>query len=164
MTHGPDQKDWTGVRAGRLIVTGPAAAAEEFRGRAQWRPWRALCDCGRATTVKRYQLGGKYISCGECGFKFGKPRGDVITYKAWHKRIKADKGRARDLPCHDCGGSARQWSYQNDCPDEQIEEGVAFCTHLEHYVPRCHPCHKTFDHQHRPRLRPVRAVMNQETH
>ena len=81
------------------------------------------------------------------------PRG--LTHRSWtgakatctaaHQRVKAAKGTASNYACVDCGGQARHWSYDHKDPGELFEDGRAYSAKVEHYEPRCVPCHKRFD-------------------
>jgi hypothetical protein len=71
--------------------------------------------------------------------------GDNVTYAGIHLRLKATKGRAAGQRCVDCGNAAKHWSYDHTDPSERVCELGAYSTDLDHYAPRCVPCHKTFD-------------------
>lgn len=74
-----------------------------------------------------------------------------LTYSALHQRLNIRRGGAKHRECVDCGNTAQQWSYSHGCANERIgvaHDGVTpapFCPHLDHYFPRCIPCHKRFD-------------------
>lgn len=69
-------------------------------------------------------------------------RGDDPGYQARHLRL----GRAADHPCVDCGEQAREWSYEGRCDGERRTAGSpAYCTHDQHYRPRCTRCHRRYD-------------------
>ena len=80
----------------------------------------------------------------------GQPRTSSPTYTSVHARINRWRGTARNFTCVDCGTTARDWSYDG-CPDgdERWElvgdREMAFCTHVEHYSPRCKSCHHRKD-------------------
>jgi len=76
------------------------------------------------------------------------------SYEAAHRRIKRAKGLASDWPCIDCGGRARDWSYNHRDPDERTqvttlprgrEVTVTYSLNPDCYEPRCGACHATFD-------------------
>lgn len=73
--------------------------------------------------------------------------GDQATYAAVHQRLRKWQGSARGYPCVDCDQPARQWSYDHADPDGRIDEGLGlpYSTDLDHYDPRCVPCHKKHD-------------------
>jgi hypothetical protein len=71
--------------------------------------------------------------------------GSNATYSAIHQRLPRVKGRAADHPCAECGGNAKQWSYDHADPDERTSEFGPYSTDLDRYIPRCVPCHKTLD-------------------
>lgn len=90
--------------------------------------------------------------------QFGSPEG-VSTYRddaafagyvGAHDRVVSLRGKAREHTCVGCGGDAADWSYVGGCADEQVQvgglnDGDAYCAHVEHYEPRCKPCHKRYD-------------------
>ena len=72
--------------------------------------------------------------------------GDSCGYKAAHLRLRVSKGPASLYSCVDCGGKAAHWSYVHGCDAELKEvESPKYCTHQEHYAPRCVPCHFAYD-------------------
>ena len=71
---------------------------------------------------------------------------DSPGYQAAHLRVEADKGKASEHVCADCGSPAHDWSYVHGCPDELRESHrPAYCTHPNHYEPRCRTCHRAYD-------------------
>lgn len=73
-------------------------------------------------------------------------KGDAITVKAAHMRVRAERGPASDHQCIDCAGQAAHWSYDHQDPNEQLSEKHGpYSAKTEHYHPRCVPCHKRFD-------------------
>ena len=81
---------------------------------------------------------------------------DMVTMthrRALHKRLKQQKGRARDYKCHDCEKQALDWS---NVSHEYID--------IDDFVPRCRSCHTRYDGKvvnlkgkHRPKGFPVSA-------
>lgn len=73
--------------------------------------------------------------------------GDEATYAGIHQRLRRARGSAKGYGCVDCGASARQWSYDHADPDGRIDDvlGLPYSTDLDHYDPRCVPCHKKHD-------------------
>jgi hypothetical protein len=72
--------------------------------------------------------------------------GDSISYKGAHRRVARLRGLAADQQCVDCGGSARQWSYNHLDPSEKrAPNGFRYSTDPHFYVPRCVSCHRYFD-------------------
>lgn len=80
----------------------------------------------------------------------------VTTYGGLHKRIVRSRGRAADYgPCVDCGGPAKEWSYDHTDPAEVLLPAASTrpaelypCSlNVMHYEPRCHTCHTRFDAQ-----------------
>lgn len=74
-------------------------------------------------------------------------RGDECGYGGAHDRVTRAWGApASAWPCADCGGSAAHWSYDHADPDERYDSGNGtYSLKVEHYQPRCVPCHKVFD-------------------
>lgn len=76
-------------------------------------------------------------------------KGIDVGYTAAHDRVRRARGAASSHKCVDCGNPANHWSYDHECEDEQVrfERGyyVAFSPSVDHYHPRCVPCHKRFD-------------------
>ncbi|QAB18703.1 hypothetical protein Leucomu_12995 [Leucobacter muris] len=80
----------------------------------------------------------------------GRPiKGAEITHAGIHKRLLRQRGKAAAYKCVDCGGPANEWSYDNSDPEELQEYlGDSLCAYslsLDHYEPRCTPCHRRFD-------------------
>lgn len=72
--------------------------------------------------------------------------GDNAAYRTVHSRLTSRRGRASDYPCVDCGKPAQDWSYDNTDPDERTSpQGLPYSVDLDHYEPRCKPCHAKFD-------------------
>ena len=75
--------------------------------------------------------------------------GDEAGYTASHDRVRRARGPAHDYIC-ECGDQAAHWSYNHDDPNERVtfyrsDRGIAYSTSIDHYTPRCVPCHKSFD-------------------
>lgn len=129
--------DLTGQRFGRLV-------ALEREGRY----WLCRCDCGQLTRPTTHNLtSGNTTTCGAPPCRYtARPR-----YSAVHERLRTTLGPARQYQCVDCGRQAAQWSYDHDDPDELVAPegeygaGLAYSPKLEHYLPRCVPCHKRYD-------------------
>ena len=75
-------------------------------------------------------------------------------WAAIHKRVSRLRGKASGYPCVDCGGAASEWSYDNKDPDHLVDPRlkIAYSLSTNHYVPRCIPCHRAFDANHRNSL------------
>lgn len=84
--------------------------------------------------------------------------GSQVKYRSAHDRVRKARGLASDYACVDCGGSAIQWSYDHQDPDELIEpddpKRKPYSANPEHYEPRCRPCHWRKDH---PTGKPTRT-------
>jgi hypothetical protein len=73
--------------------------------------------------------------------------GDAVSYRGAHSRLLRARGSATTHSCVGCGSPARDWSYDNNDPDERTsDKGLRYSVHPEHYVPRCRSCHRRFDH------------------
>lgn len=80
--------------------------------------------------------------------KGGRPtKGETPAWAAIHKRLDRERGKASRIACVDCGGPAREWSYDNADPDQLVDakKGCAYSLDLSHYEPRCTSCHRIFD-------------------
>jgi hypothetical protein len=77
-------------------------------------------------------------------------QGDEIGYGRAHERVRAARGPASSQRCADCGQGAENWSYDHRDPDERIEPNdpkrKPYSVKVEHYQPRCGPCHWKVDH------------------
>ena len=80
-------------------------------------------------------------------------RKDQPSVGGLHRRLARERGPAREQACIDCGGTAAEWSYNNADPAELIGEDhgvrLAYSLDVANYDPRCRPCHRRFDRQHR---------------
>lgn len=143
LTLTPRWEDIRGQRFGKLIVVERDANA-----------WLCACDCGRTTRVAAGSLNRGTLSCGTRGCKPAPtPRQSEAGYGAAHSRVRRDKGSASQHACVDCNGTAYQWSYDHDDPDERTSTernstGMPYSLRSEHYEPRCVRCHKAFDRAH----------------
>lgn len=70
---------------------------------------------------------------------------EPVSYKQTHIRLSRHLGKAANKLCVDCGEQAGHWSYDGNCPEEQVEDGLRWCRHDEHYKPRCVPDHSKYD-------------------
>jgi len=72
-------------------------------------------------------------------------------YRNLHSRLKTARGKAVSYLCVDCGGPAREWSYNHSGIDEFVtirdhgRAALRYSTDLWQYDPRCRKCHLTFD-------------------
>lgn len=76
-----------------------------------------------------------------------------VGYRAAHMRITAERGRAAEQACIDCGEQAADWSYNHDDDDEIIADdathaGMAYSLDPQHYSSRCRTCHRAHDLEH----------------
>ncbi len=87
-----------------------------------------------------------------------------MTHENMHQRIRYHRGRASTFDCVDCGRPARHWSYNHGCADEVLDEarGLVLCPHIEHYSPRCVPCHIAYDGNDRSGENHARAKLTEE--
>lgn len=67
-----------------------------------------------------------------------------VSYWSVHHRLGVERGPATALPCAECGGPARSWSYDGTDPDERTDptQGYRYSLDLDRYRPRCRPCHR----------------------
>lgn len=72
-------------------------------------------------------------------------KGGSVLYSGMHMRIRKVRGAASTRECVDCGDTASHWSYDHRDPDERHSPEGAYSLDIEHYQPRCVPCHKTYD-------------------
>lgn len=75
-------------------------------------------------------------------------RAEVVGYRQAHVRIEKRRGTARMHQCVDCGKRAEHWSYDHGDPDHLIGPAPHFLPYslsVDHYEPRCRPCHRAFD-------------------
>jgi hypothetical protein len=133
--HPPRWTDLRGQRFGGLVVEGRVKGA-----------WACRCDCGAETVVRAGDLNrGTAMSCGDSSHRYQ----ETVGYTAMHQRVRSERGKASTYPCVDCGGQAAHWSYDHLDQDQQVEdkEGQAlpYSLDVNHYEPRCVPCHKRYD-------------------
>jgi len=78
----------------------------------------------------------------------------MVAYIGAHTRVHRERGKAKYFACVDCGGPARDWSYDHTDPDEVTGQHVTgsgrtttatYSLKPEHYSPRCKSCHSKFD-------------------
>lgn len=151
--------DMTGQVFGRLTVVARAQSHVTPSGQRKT-CWHALCECGERTVVQASMLrAGRVQSCGcyqaELRIKHGRAnRREVITYNTAHKRVRHERGSARQFPCVDCGGPALEWSYDHSDANELTEwityssgtrAEVSYSTDPSFYSPRCKSCHMRAD-------------------
>jgi hypothetical protein len=125
----------------------------------QRRPWTRNTTCIADNCIQRA------ISQGYCSkhstriTRHGSP--DIVLkphtrggpgaegYSTVHWRLSHERGRAAVHPCVDCGSHADDWSYDHADPDELLSNDprpLPYSLKLEHYEPRCRPCHLRYDH------------------
>jgi hypothetical protein len=82
----------------------------------------------------------------------GRPRKQTVSYWGMHSRVRLAKGSASNYPCIDCNKPANDWTHNYYCEDVLYGKGRKnrpnlnpYCLHLEHYEPRCTPCHMYLD-------------------
>ena len=132
--------------------------------------WICQCSCGsRASIAKSNLVRGRSTQCRSCSsesLKKPKPKrkfrpapkrgpihqrwkGEDISYSTAHQRVVRARGKARTYDCVDCGSQAADWSFSKPegCALIKLDDkGRPYCTHPEHYEPRCRDCHNRFDH------------------
>lgn len=134
----PDK--WEDVRGKRY---GTLTASERRDGK-----WLCICDCGetRVASIGELNRTGEQNTCGNKGNHLSSD----VDYTAVHSRLRSRRGSASKHECVNCGARAQHWSYDHEDPDERISRaprtlGIAFSLHMDHYQPRCVPCHKRYD-------------------
>jgi hypothetical protein len=136
----------TGQTFGRLEVL---ARAPSTGRKARW---NCVCTCGNTKIVSGSSLrSGGTVSCGCARRERMSVRGPGATawkggvsgYALVHARLRCDRGPASENVCVDCGGRARDWSYEGNAPDERADaDGVPYTPDHSYYVPRCGECHR----------------------
>jgi hypothetical protein len=121
-----------------------------------------LCDivpCGKKVLAKgmcgkHYQRYNRYGNPHVVKKKRGdtKPKGhENPSYEVLHGRIRAARGPAKEHRCVDCGGKARDWSYNHSGIGEymawsKVMGPLPASNDFYQYEPRCKLCHMIFDH------------------
>jgi hypothetical protein len=73
-------------------------------------------------------------------------KGDGLSYRGIHTRLRVLRGRASQYPCVSCGEPAVDWSYSHDDPNEKLSaEGWPYSSDASYYSPRCRSCHCLLD-------------------
>lgn len=110
--------------------------------------YKELCKL-HVTRMERHGDPLAFIPHSERNFPRGSANvrwsGDQASYSGMHQRVRYTRGAARNYLCAECGSQAAQWSYDHADPDERQSEFGAYSVNIDHYVPRCVPCHKAFD-------------------
>ena len=80
---------------------------------------------------------------------YGKKRWKHVSYRAAHKRLTRDMGKAAEHTCVDCKGQAEQWSFIPGSENTLIEivngSECEYSLDSSDYEPRCRECHWAFD-------------------
>jgi hypothetical protein len=85
------------------------------------------------------------------------------TYRAVHKCLRVDRGRARDFACSRCSAEAREWAYfYNGNPELRSPDGKRYALDQDCYEPMCSSCHKKWDHQQDPERHAVKTQKARE--
>ncbi len=140
----------TGQRCGRLTVLGRADLDNKIAR------WLCACDCGGRAVVQGGHLrAGRTISCGCHRRTWAIKPDEAIGYAAAHGRVRAERGRAGEHACIDCGARAVDWSLRHDA--EQVpaatvgrDDRYPYSARPADYEARCRRCHKRYDRD-RPR-------------
>lgn len=146
-------RGWCEAHYYRVRRTGSVGSAEIWD---RQRPTCSVYGCDEPHVARGYclnhgrrvQKGGHpdYIAPLRRGEDNDAWRGDDVGYVAAHDRVRRLHGSAKGYACVDCGGPARQWSYDHTDPNERLHKGkYAYSPDPARYVPRCVPCHKVFD-------------------
>lgn len=95
----------------------------------------------RTWCAKHYAMWTQYGEIREWKYQWGSG-----GYNSWHRVLTRLRGRPSEYSCVDCNGEAREWSYDGDDPDEQLDpKHGAFARNPDAYSPRCVRCHRIFD-------------------
>ena len=75
---------------------------------------------------------------------------ETPAYRTIHNRLHAQRGKASEHSCVDCGKAAKHWSYSGNAANEfayRDSRGfdLTYTDDLSHYDPRCIPCHLGYD-------------------
>lgn len=153
--RGQKPLDITGNRYGRLV----ALRMENHSGA---RRWLCRCDCGEEKVILGSSLrSGVTTSCGcyqrEVATEFWRRvgsanhRGDDVSYRSAHLRLRRERGRAAEMDCVDCAGPAAEWSLPRDATPSMwgdVGDGKVVCRYSPDpavYEPRCVRCHRRYD-------------------
>lgn len=136
-----------GSRFGMLLVVERAGYNAEGAYK-----WLCLCDCGESVAVRGTSLRkGTTKSCGcqrQVRATLAKIK-PIVKYLSAHDRIRRARGPAKTHSCVDCGGVAREWSYNGGDPEQLFEviggSRLAYSLDIWRYSPRCKTCHARFD-------------------
>lgn len=75
-------------------------------------------------------------------------RGRDVGYHTMHKRVTAERGRAKEFRCG-CGAPASDWAYDHTDPAEltDLVNGyvLPYSTDVARYKPMCRSCHRALD-------------------
>jgi hypothetical protein len=79
----------------------------------------------------------------------GKKRWKRVSYRAAHKRLDRDRGRAAEHTCVDCDQAAEHWSFVPNAREILYEvvngSKCEYSLNQGDYEPRCRECHWVFD-------------------
>jgi hypothetical protein len=75
-------------------------------------------------------------------------KGNDCGYGAAHDRVRRARGSASTHACSSCGSPAQHWAYDQQDPGEQASTFGPYSADVQHYLPMCVSCHKTFDLHH----------------
>ncbi len=93
--------------------------------------------------------------------------GEHPGWDAAHKKVSRKRGKAAAYSCVDCGGSAKEWSYDNADPNQLVDSklNLAYSLDPNRYAPRCVRCHRGFDARNRTTERQagMALVIREET-
>lgn len=75
-----------------------------------------------------------------------RPRSKTVTLGMVHSRLRADRGRARDHDCVECGGRALDWAFQHTgAALRDPATGRWYSEDPDDYAPMCRSCHFKLD-------------------
>lgn len=120
------------------------------------RKTRACEVCGQSFYNSDRRTKTCSVNCGQTlAVEKSRQHYSTVTpkYKNVHRRLFANRGRAKEYRCQHCSGPASEWAYDHNDPNELYEDWMGrghlapFSTSLDHYIPLCSSCHKKFDLQ-----------------
>ena len=104
-----------------------------------------------ALHYKRWKANGDPLVIGNVGEAHHLWAGSDVGYSGLHDRLRRTRGPASVHACQHCAGKADDWAYDHADLDECHDgpSGLVYSADLDHYIPLCKSCHKSFDVQHR---------------
>lgn len=93
-----------------------------------------------------------------------KTRGQHDSYGAIHRRLRDERGPARQFACVCCGRGASHWCWDHTDPNKRMSPRGLWCSlDITRYTPMCRKCHAYFDAAHRLRPQPSQGKVRTRT-